>query len=310
MSASLLLQGCARLSLIIEVTHDPTVLMCMQAARPRAIVDLIRSAEDFRIDLGKEGGAVPQPRKCERCGYICSQAVCKACLLLEGLNKGLPSMGISRPRQVNNRAAAKSAALAVKKQGGSVCQGDGAVVEEMPVRGHQPCKGDGVGNRGARQGGCCGEKMSCGGDQQLAARIADVQDTMDHLVQEDEDSQTQSAQLVNAAQQSGHANGHADSARGATSHDTFNVTDGAQVCDYGQQGLQSGQPQLTDSRGLQSGQARTNGKAELKSLSKLDLAAKQPMHVHGKQYENNLREVEAHPSARHRPLRADFDTSW
>lgn len=29
----------------------------------------------------------PQPRQCERCGYLASQPVCKACVLLEGLNK-------------------------------------------------------------------------------------------------------------------------------------------------------------------------------------------------------------------------------
>ena len=27
---------------------------------------------------------------CKRCGYISSQPLCKACVLLEGLNKGLP----------------------------------------------------------------------------------------------------------------------------------------------------------------------------------------------------------------------------
>ena len=32
--------------------------------------------------------------KCERCGYLSSQAVCKACMLLEGLNKNRPKMEI------------------------------------------------------------------------------------------------------------------------------------------------------------------------------------------------------------------------
>ena len=34
-----------------------------------------------------------------------------------------------------------------------------------------------------------------------------------------------------------------------------------------------------------------------------------PLRVHGKLYESNLRQVDAHPSAR-RPVRADFGTSW
>ena len=32
--------------------------------------------------------------QCERCGYMSSQTVCKACVLLEGLNKSRPKTGI------------------------------------------------------------------------------------------------------------------------------------------------------------------------------------------------------------------------
>ena len=70
----------------------------VQALRPRAILDVIQSAEDFRIDLGAQGSPASQPRSCERCSYICSQRVCKACQLLEGLNKGLPGLGVKRTR--------------------------------------------------------------------------------------------------------------------------------------------------------------------------------------------------------------------
>ncbi|PRW32553.1 cytoplasmic tRNA 2-thiolation 1 [Chlorella sorokiniana] len=56
----------------------------LEAARPRAIVDLIRSAEQFRVpgcsssssSSSSTGGkvvALPQPGNCERCGYISSQ---------------------------------------------------------------------------------------------------------------------------------------------------------------------------------------------------------------------------------------------
>lgn len=34
-----------------------------------------------------------------------SQAVCKACVLLEGLNSGLPNMGVSRTRRGQTRRA-------------------------------------------------------------------------------------------------------------------------------------------------------------------------------------------------------------
>jgi cytoplasmic tRNA 2-thiolation protein 1 len=42
-------------------------------------------------------GSLPARQKlgqCERCGYLSSQAICKACVLLEGLNKARPQTGI------------------------------------------------------------------------------------------------------------------------------------------------------------------------------------------------------------------------
>ena len=62
-------------------------LYAMQAARPRTIVDLIRSAEQMRVPSGSSSGGgdgtpaaskwaqvtVLQPGNCERCGYITSQ---------------------------------------------------------------------------------------------------------------------------------------------------------------------------------------------------------------------------------------------
>lgn len=76
----------------------------LEAARPRAILDLIHSAENFRIDGGATQ-AMLEAGQCERCGYITSQRVCKACVLLEGLNKGLPLLGVSRTRGTRTRKA-------------------------------------------------------------------------------------------------------------------------------------------------------------------------------------------------------------
>ncbi|KAK5153655.1 cytosolic thiouridylase subunit Ctu1 [Recurvomyces mirabilis] len=46
--------------------------------------------------MGKDGIARPAQTlgQCERCGYLSSQAVCKACVLLEGLNKSRPRTGV------------------------------------------------------------------------------------------------------------------------------------------------------------------------------------------------------------------------
>ncbi|KAL5564605.1 hypothetical protein UlMin_027769, partial [Ulmus minor] len=71
----------------------------LERIRPRAILDIIRSGEDFRISVFTK---MPEQGTCERCGYISSQKWCKACVLLEGLNRGLPKMGIGRTRGPNN----------------------------------------------------------------------------------------------------------------------------------------------------------------------------------------------------------------
>ncbi|KAL4186810.1 hypothetical protein AMTRI_Chr09g15810 [Amborella trichopoda] len=71
----------------------------LERIRPRAILDIIRSGETFRISTTTR---MPEQGTCERCGYISSQKWCKACTLLDGLNRGLPRLGIGRTRGVNN----------------------------------------------------------------------------------------------------------------------------------------------------------------------------------------------------------------
>lgn len=42
----------------------------------------------------------PERRNCTRCGFVSSQEICKACILLEGLNRGLPKLGIGKTSKV------------------------------------------------------------------------------------------------------------------------------------------------------------------------------------------------------------------
>lgn len=69
----------------------------LEAARPTAIIDLIHSAESWKVAAGAIEH-MPAPKTCERCGFMSSQAVCKACLLLQGLNSGLPTAGHSKTK--------------------------------------------------------------------------------------------------------------------------------------------------------------------------------------------------------------------
>lgn len=66
-------------------------------------MDMTKNTVSLRRNAAKEN-AGQQPRydkivrqklgQCERCGYMSSQAICKACVLLEGLNKARPKTGI------------------------------------------------------------------------------------------------------------------------------------------------------------------------------------------------------------------------
>uniref|UniRef100_K3Z0A8 Cytoplasmic tRNA 2-thiolation protein 1 n=1 Tax=Setaria italica TaxID=4555 RepID=K3Z0A8_SETIT len=67
----------------------------LERMRPRSILDIIKSGENFRISTTTR---MPEQGTCERCGYISSQKLCKACVLLDGLNRGLPKLGIGRTK--------------------------------------------------------------------------------------------------------------------------------------------------------------------------------------------------------------------
>ncbi|RLM79384.1 uncharacterized protein C2845_PM12G27880 [Panicum miliaceum] len=76
----------------------------LERMRPRAILDIIKSGENFRISTTTK---MPEQGTCERCGYISSQRLCKACVLLDGLNRGLPKLGIGRTKAGDGKEHAK-----------------------------------------------------------------------------------------------------------------------------------------------------------------------------------------------------------
>ncbi|PWN51606.1 cytoplasmic tRNA 2-thiolation protein 1 [Violaceomyces palustris] len=74
-----------------------TFLKDLESVRPSSIIDIIRSGESLKVG-GEKLGKRPELGLCQRCGYISSNQLCKACLLLEGLNKGRPLLGIKNER--------------------------------------------------------------------------------------------------------------------------------------------------------------------------------------------------------------------
>ncbi|KAJ2850176.1 cytosolic thiouridylase subunit Ctu1 [Coemansia brasiliensis] len=84
-----------------ECTYSPNAyrgyarqfLKDLEAVRPSAIIDIIYSGEAMKV---AENVKLPTMTSCERCGYISSNSICKACVLLEGLERGVPKMGIAK----------------------------------------------------------------------------------------------------------------------------------------------------------------------------------------------------------------------
>ncbi|KAJ3287986.1 nucleotidyltransferase [Rhizoclosmatium sp. JEL0117] len=79
----------------------------LEKVRASAIMDVIHSGEAYAQSLdeieraeAENGGkkkkktVVQKQGTCERCGYISSNKLCKACVLLESLNKGLPAVSL------------------------------------------------------------------------------------------------------------------------------------------------------------------------------------------------------------------------
>ncbi|CAB3252006.1 unnamed protein product [Arctia plantaginis] len=73
--------------------HARALLKDMEKVRPSCIMDIIYSGETMSV---KEQVTLPTQGICTRCKFVSSQEVCKACVLLEGLNKGLPRLGIGK----------------------------------------------------------------------------------------------------------------------------------------------------------------------------------------------------------------------
>ena len=67
-----------------------------EASSPASTVPIRTKQEKKSGRKQGKNTAPPKQRlgQCERCGYLSSQAVCKACVLLEGLNKARPRTGI------------------------------------------------------------------------------------------------------------------------------------------------------------------------------------------------------------------------
>ncbi|XP_034239898.1 cytoplasmic tRNA 2-thiolation protein 1 [Thrips palmi] len=78
--------------------HARAFLKDLEKIRPSVIMDIIHSGESLQV---KDNVKLPVRTQCSRCGSVSSQELCKACVLLEGLNRGLPKLGIGKSSLAN-----------------------------------------------------------------------------------------------------------------------------------------------------------------------------------------------------------------
>lgn len=67
----------------------------LESIRPSAIIDIIHSGENMMVQQETKE-QLPEQGTCTRCGFISSNKICKACVLLESLNKGMPKITIEQ----------------------------------------------------------------------------------------------------------------------------------------------------------------------------------------------------------------------
>lgn len=89
--------------------HARKYLKDLEKIRPSVIMDIIYSGEQLRF---KETTKIPERGTCNRCGFVSSQKICKACVLLEGLNRGLPKLGIGKKSKGDRMVAQQEKELA------------------------------------------------------------------------------------------------------------------------------------------------------------------------------------------------------
>ena len=94
----------------------------VERARPSSIVDIIRSGEVIAKNI-KDTVKMPVQRNCNRCGYVSSMPVCQACELLDGLNSGLPRLGVGQRANRRRRHGKETCSKSDKSTTG-VCTGN------------------------------------------------------------------------------------------------------------------------------------------------------------------------------------------
>ncbi|CCD26860.1 Ncs6p NDAI_0I02920 [Naumovozyma dairenensis CBS 421] len=87
----------------------------LESVRPSCIIDIIQSGENLVLkqkkvhtngqqNSNKVAGGFVDGNRCTKCGYLSSNDICKACILLEGLERNRPSITLDNDSSVDGAA--------------------------------------------------------------------------------------------------------------------------------------------------------------------------------------------------------------
>lgn len=93
--------------------HARAFLKDLEKIRPSVIMDIIHSGEKLTF---KDSLKKPEKGNCNRCGFVSSQQPCKACVLLEGLNRGLPKYAIGKKAKGLRMVAEQDKEIALREK--------------------------------------------------------------------------------------------------------------------------------------------------------------------------------------------------
>ncbi|EFC43548.1 hypothetical protein NAEGRDRAFT_36958 [Naegleria gruberi] len=109
--------------------HARELIKDLEQLRPQTIIDIVKSAEQFEFtnETISEDSTVKKRTlmNCVKCGYISSQELCRACVFLEGLNKGTARITLYSSHG-QARAGREAMAKEIEQQSSSSSQTDAA----------------------------------------------------------------------------------------------------------------------------------------------------------------------------------------
>lgn len=88
--------------------HARAYLKDLEAIDPCIILNIIHSGECMTL---KQDIKLPTQGFCQKCGCISSQSICQACVMLEGLNSGVPNLGVKKSSKAKKKIEEMSLVL-------------------------------------------------------------------------------------------------------------------------------------------------------------------------------------------------------